>query len=64
MFVDYERKATGFGPTFMPTGDIQADMEVIRDFYKDIKAKFPENFGDIRVKVKRTEERRDVEGEE
>jgi hypothetical protein len=48
----------------MPTGDIQADMEVIRDFYKDIKAKFPENFSDIRVKIKRTEERRDVEGEE
>ncbi len=63
-FVDYERKVTGFGPTFMPTGDIQADMEVIRDFYKDIKAKFPENFSDIRVKIKRTEERRDVEGEE
>jgi hypothetical protein len=40
----------------MPTGDIQADMEVIRDFYKDIKAKFPENFSDIRVKIKRTQD--------
>ena len=50
-FADYERKVTGFGPAIMPTGDIQADMEVIRDFYKDIKGKFPENYSDIRVKV-------------
>ncbi len=50
-FADYERKVVGFGPTLMPTGDIQADMEIIRDFYKDIKAKFPEDFGEIRVKV-------------
>ena len=50
-FADYERKVTGFGPAIMPTGDIQADMEVIRDFYKDIQGKFPENYGDIRVKV-------------
>lgn len=50
-FADYGRKVAGFGPTFMPTGDIQADMEIIRDFYKDIKGKFPENVSDIRVKV-------------
>ena len=50
-FADYERKVAGFGPTFMPTGDIQVDMEVIRDFYKDIKGKHPENYSDIRVKV-------------
>ncbi len=50
-FADYERKVIGFGPALMPTGDIQADMEVIRDFYKDITAKFPENFSDIRVKI-------------
>jgi 1-acyl-sn-glycerol-3-phosphate acyltransferase len=50
-FADYERKVTGLGPTFVPTGDIQADMEVIRDFYKDIKGKFPEQFSDIRVQV-------------
>ena len=49
-FADYGRKVAGFGPTFMPTGDIQADMEIIRDFYKDIKGKFLENVSDIRVK--------------
>ena len=55
-FLDYERKAAGFGPTLMLTGDIPADMEIIRDFYKDIKAKFPENYGDIRVKIRRREQ--------
>jgi 1-acyl-sn-glycerol-3-phosphate acyltransferase len=50
-FADYGRKVAGFGPTFMPTGDIQADMEIIRDFYQDIKGKFPENVSDIRIKV-------------
>ncbi|MEE8389706.1 MAG: 1-acyl-sn-glycerol-3-phosphate acyltransferase, partial [Anaerolineae bacterium] len=54
-FLDYGRKITGFGPTLMPTGDIQADMEIIRDFYKDITAKSPENYGVIRVKIKRME---------
>jgi len=49
-FADFERKVVGFGPSLMPTGDIHADMEIIRDFYKDIKAKFPHEFGEIRVK--------------
>ena len=49
-FADFERKAVGFGPTLMPTGDIHADMVIIRDFYKDIKAKFPHEFGEVRVK--------------
>jgi 1-acyl-sn-glycerol-3-phosphate acyltransferase len=49
--LDYERRVAGFGPLFMPTGDIQADMEVIRDFFKDMRGKFPENASDIRVVV-------------
>jgi 1-acyl-sn-glycerol-3-phosphate acyltransferase len=52
--LDYERKVVGFGPSFTPTGDIQADMEVIRGFFKDCKGKFPENASDIRVVVKET----------
>ena len=55
-FADYERKVTGLGPTFVPTGDIQADMEVIRDFYQDIKGKFPGQFSDIRVDVAESRE--------
>jgi hypothetical protein len=33
----------------MPSGDIEADVVIIRDFYKDIEGKFPDNFGDITV---------------
>ncbi len=38
-FADFERKVAGFGPTFTPTGDIDADMLVVREFYKEIKGK-------------------------
>jgi hypothetical protein len=33
------------------TGDVRADIVIIRDFYQDIKAKFPEKFSDIRMEV-------------
>ena len=41
-FIDYKRKASGVGPTLHPTGDIEADMEVIRNFYADVTAKYPD----------------------
>ncbi|NOY69896.1 MAG: glycerol acyltransferase [Deltaproteobacteria bacterium] len=41
-FVDYRRKTGGFGPSIMPTGDIDADMAVIKDFYKNVTGKNPE----------------------
>ncbi len=40
-FVDYQRKAGGFGPTLRPSGDIQADMVRIREFYTGVTAKHP-----------------------
>jgi hypothetical protein len=40
-FLDYRRKVGGFGPIVHPTGDIDADMAVIRDFYRDISGKYP-----------------------
>ena len=43
-YMDYEKKITGVGMCFMPTGEIEADVKQIMDFYKDIKGKFPENF--------------------
>lgn len=49
-FLDYRRKRGGFGPTIQPSGDIDADMEIIRDFYKDITGKHPEDFGPIQIK--------------
>jgi 1-acyl-sn-glycerol-3-phosphate acyltransferase len=44
-FMDYRRKAAGFGPTLMPTGNIEADMQAFRDFYADITGKYPDQAG-------------------
>ncbi len=49
-YLDYARKVGGFGPAFMPTGDIRKDMGVIRAFYEGRKGKFPERFGHIRLR--------------
>ena len=42
-FLDFRRKAGGFGPIIFPTGDIAADMEKIRAFYAAITGKRPES---------------------
>lgn len=49
-FFDYERKVGGIGPHLFPTGDIEADMQRIHDFYKDKKGKNPESFGTIQIR--------------
>ena len=49
-YLDYKRKRGGFGKSVMPTGDIRADMDVIRAFYADKVGKFPEEFGPVRLK--------------
>ena len=54
-FVDYKRKQAGVGPTLMPTGDIEADLDVIRDFYAGISGKFPEQTSVIAVRPRATE---------
>jgi 1-acyl-sn-glycerol-3-phosphate acyltransferase len=41
-FVDYRRKAGGIGPTIIPTGDIEDDMQVICAFYAGVTGKYPE----------------------
>ncbi|MFY9111540.1 MAG: lysophospholipid acyltransferase family protein [Desulfomonilia bacterium] len=41
-FLDYRLKTGGIGPVMFPTGDIEADMVKIRDFYADVTAKYPE----------------------
>lgn len=43
-FLDYSRKRGGLGPAIMPTGDIAADMERIRNFYSADMAKYPALF--------------------
>lgn len=48
-FIDYGRKRTGIGPMMTPTGDIEADMKIIRDFYGDIRGKYHDQTGTIEI---------------
>ena len=38
-FLDYGRKVGGLGKVFVPTGDVEKDMEEIRVFYAPIRGK-------------------------
>ena len=49
-YLDYARRRGGFGPTIEATGDVRADMDKIRAFYSDKVARYPECFGDVRLK--------------
>lgn len=49
-YIDYERKRGGFGPLLYPSGDVEADMRQIRDFYAPIKGKYPDQFAMPKVK--------------
>ena len=40
-FLDYKKKLGGIGSVLEPTGDIEADMRIIRSFYQDISGKYP-----------------------
>ena len=50
-YINYGKKECGLGLSFIPTGDIKADMDRIRDFYKDIRGKYPEKRSRIRLRV-------------
>ena len=50
-FLDWKRKAGGYGPRVMPTGDIEKDMEKIKAFYADVTAKFPEKTAGAEIKT-------------
>jgi 1-acyl-sn-glycerol-3-phosphate acyltransferase len=40
---DAQRMEIGYGPSFVPSGDLRADMDRIRDFYADKGGVRPEN---------------------
>ena len=42
--VDYEKKQIVCTQTFIPSGDIEHDMPLIKDYFKSFKGKKPENF--------------------
>jgi len=39
-FVDYRLRTGGIGPVILPTGDMDADMETIKIFYKDKSGRY------------------------
>ncbi len=43
-FLDYKNKIGGFGPSFYPSDNYEADLEKIRTFYGTKTARYPENF--------------------
>ena len=43
-FIDYKRKEGGIAGLFHPTGDVDADIKTIREFYADISGKNKEQF--------------------
>ena len=49
-FLDFKRKRCGVGPVFRLTGDMQADMNRIRDFYDGITALKPEMQTPVRLR--------------
>lgn len=56
-YLDFGKKEAGFGPPIMPTGDIEADFEKFREFYKGMKGKFPEWQAEVKVREKRKYEK-------
>lgn len=48
-FLDYSKKICGIGGHFVPSGNIQEDMKILREFYDGVIGKFPENQGLVRL---------------
>ena len=49
-FLDYRRKVGGIGPMVLATGDVARDMQVIRDFYDSVTAKYPDRITPTRLR--------------
>ncbi len=49
-FIDGPSRTVGVGPTFAPTGDISADMDLIRAFYADKRGVVPANRTEPRLR--------------
>jgi 1-acyl-sn-glycerol-3-phosphate acyltransferase len=48
-FLDYETKTGGVGLVLAPTGDLGADMDRLRFFYRDVRGRYPDNETPIRL---------------
>ena len=48
-YLDFQRKEANIGLSFLPTGNIKKDMDKVREYYKDISAKYPEMTAPVRL---------------
>lgn len=44
-YLDYKKKEAGIITLFYPTGDFETDVLKIQAYYKNVTAKYPENYG-------------------
>lgn len=49
-FLCYENRTGGFGPELLPTGDVRADMDRVRAFYRDKVGRRADLFSHIRLR--------------
>ncbi|GBD86791.1 acyltransferase [bacterium BMS3Abin03] len=50
-FMDYGTKQVGIDGYFVPVGNLEKDMQTIKNFYKNIKGKRPEKQSEVKIKV-------------
>ena len=43
-YMDYSQKISGIGPLLTPTGNIENDMQIVKDFYAAFKGKNADQF--------------------
>lgn len=53
-YIDYPGKTIGLGPLLRPSGDVENDFALIREFYKDKTGKFPEQQSTITLRDRET----------
>lgn len=44
-YIDYKKKEVGYTKTFIPTNGVDEDIRTIKEFYKNVTAKYPTKFG-------------------
>lgn len=49
-YIDYPKKRLGFSEILTPSGDIDSDMRLIAEYYRDIDGLYTEKKGPIRIK--------------
>ena len=51
-YIDHSQKRLGVGYSFLPCGDIEKDIEIIKKFYEGKTGRYREKQGEIRVRTK------------